>query len=457
MPRVLLLLPTTTYRTEAFVGAASRLGVDVTVASEQPNTLARLNPAGLLTLDFKDPKIAAQRVVEFSTSHRIDAVVSVDSQVVVVGAAISVALGLRHNSVESVTAAQDKHRMRQRFKQAGVPSPQFTLCSLDQDRTTLAGRVDFPCVVKPLSLAASQGVIRADDRGQFIRAVNRLEAILKREHGTSAASDTSGEGRAQSQVRSPASSRQFLVEQFVGGPEVALEGMLTRGELHMLALFDKPDPLHGPFFEETIYVTPSRRVAEMQEEIAQCAAQAARALGLTEGPIHAELRLAKDGPSVIEVNARSIGGLCSRVLRFGTGMSLEELIIRHALEEDFELPERQTQAAGVMMIPTARAGRLIEIRGLDEAKVVNGIEDVTISAHLGQRLVPLPEGSRYLGFIFARAESPEAVEGALRASHAKLEFVIEASVSRTREDDRTSPAIKSVEDVRCAKAADKTS
>ena len=232
--------------------------MDVTVASEQPNTLTRLNPAGLLTLDFKDPQEAAQRVVEFSTSYRIDAVVPVDSQVVVVGAAISAALGLRHNSVKSATAAQDKHRMRQRFKQAGVPSPQFTLCSLDEDRTTLAGRVDFPCVVKPLSLAASQGVIRADDQGQFIRAVNRLEAILKREHGTSTASDTSGDGRAQSQVRPPASSRQFLVEQFVGGPEVALEGMLTRGELHVLALFDKPDPLDGPFFEETIYVTPSR-------------------------------------------------------------------------------------------------------------------------------------------------------------------------------------------------------
>jgi len=180
MPRVLLLLPTTTYRTEAFVSAATRLGVDVTVACEQPNTLTRLNPSGLLTLDFKNPQKAAQRVVEFSTSHPIDAVIPVDSQVVVVGATISATLGLRHNSVDSVTAAQNKHHMRQRFRQAGVPSPRFTLCSLDDDCAALAARVDFPCVVKPLSLAASQGVIRADDPGQFIRAVNRLEAILKR-------------------------------------------------------------------------------------------------------------------------------------------------------------------------------------------------------------------------------------------------------------------------------------
>ena len=432
MPRVLLLLPTTSYRTEAFVGAATRLGVDVTVASEQPNTLTRLNPSGLLTLDFKDPQTAAQRVVEFSTSHPIDAVVPVDSQVVVVGAAISAALGLRHNSVDSAAAAQNKHHRRQRFLQAGVPAPRFTLCSLDEDRAALAGRVDFPCVVKPLSLAASQGVIRADDPGQFILAVDRLESILKCE-------------RDVEQVPPPESSSQFLVEQFVDGPEVALEGMLTRGELRVLALFDKPDPLDGPFFEETIYVTPSRLAAKTQAEIARIAAQAARALGLSEGPIHAELRLAQDGPSVIEVNARSIGGLCSRALRFGSGTSLEELIIRHALEEDGDLPQRQSQASGVMMIPTTRAGRLVEVRGLDKATAVSGVDDVTISAHLGQRLIPLPEGSQYLGFIFARAESPEAVEAALRDSHSKLEFVVESTVDRTREDGRTSTNVRSAE------------
>jgi biotin carboxylase len=429
MPRILLLLPTTTYRTQAFVDAARRQGVDVTIGSEKPNALASLNPTAFLTLRFRDPPHAARQAAQFAAKHPFDAVVPVDSQVVTVAAAICELLGLRHNSVESIATAENKHHMRQVFEQASVPSPQFRLCSLDDERGALATRIEYPCVIKPLALSASQGVIRADDDGQFIRAVSRLEAILKREHDALPASDISGDGRRSSQVRSLESSGQFLVEQFVGGPEVALEGMLSRGELRMLALFDKPDPLNGPFFEETIYVTPSRVAAEMQEAIAQCAEQAARALGLTEGPIHAELRLASDGPSVIEVNARSIGGLCSRVLRFGTGMSLEELIIRHALEEDFELPKRQSQAAGVMMIPTTRGGVLIEVRGLDQAKAVRRIEDVTISAHLGQRLVPLPEGSRYLGFIFSRAPSPELVEAALRESHAQLEFVIEPAVA----------------------------
>jgi biotin carboxylase len=433
MPRILLLLPTTTYRTEAFVGAASRLGIDVTVASEHPNTLTRLNPTALITLDFTDPQESARRVVEFSANHPIDAVIPVDGQVVVVGATISAALGLRHNSVESATAAGDKHCMRQRFKEAGVPSPQFTLCSLDEDRVALADRVDYPCVVKPLGLAASQGVIRADDRPQFIQAVDRLEAILDCEYGTPSAAGTSTDCGHKSPPRNPppATARRFLVEQFVSGPEVALEGMLTRGELRVLALFDKPDPMDGPFFEETIYVTPSRVDADMQEQIAQCAGQAARALGLTEGPIHAELRLSIDGPSVIEVNARSIGGLCSRMLQFGTGMPLEELIIRQAIEGDFDIPQRQSHAAGVMMIPTERAGRLAEIHGLDDAKEVSGIEDVTISAHLGQQLTPLPEGSKYLGFIFARADTPQAIEVALRESYARLEFIIEPPVERT--------------------------
>ena len=445
MPRVLLLLPTTTYRTEAFLDAAARLGVNVTVASERPNTLSHLNPAGLLTLDFQNPDESAQRVLEFSRTYRIDAVVPVDSQVVVAGAAIAAALGLPHNSVESAIATENKFRMRQRLEEAGVPSPQFTLCSLDEDHAGLASRVQYPCVVKPLSLAASQGVIRADDESQFVCAVGRLEAILKREYDVGQVSNLPrekdrGSGRLETcpttKSRPQDFSRQFLVEQFIDGPEIALEGMLTRGDLRVLALFDKPDPLDGPFFEETIYVTPSRLPAETEQTIGQCAQQAAVALGLTEGPIHAELRLTKDGPRVIEVNARSIGGLCSRVLRFGTGMSLEELLIRHALDHHFAPPERQRQAAGVMMIPIPRAGRLIEIRGLDDAKAVSGIEDVIISAHLGQRLVPLPEGSRYPGFIFARADSAQDVEAALRESHALLELVVEPIGHRAGENDR---------------------
>jgi biotin carboxylase len=426
MPRVLLLLPTTTYRTQSFVEAAQRLGVDVTIGSEKPNTFANLNPTALLALDFDDLAHASCQVDEFAAKHPIDAVVPVDSQVVAVGAAICELLDLRHNSVESIARAENKHRMRQVFEQAGVPSPEFRLCSLDDDRSVLANGIEYPCVVKPLALSGSQGVIRVDTAEEFIQAVGRLEIILNNEYKNREVSTSSGASHATRTAGAVTeTSRQFLAERFVGGPEVALEGMLSRGKLCTLALFDKPDPLNGPFFEETIYVTPSRLSEDVQKTIAQCAGQAVRALSLTEGPIHAELRLGKDGPSVIEVNPRSIGGLCSRALQFGTGMSLEELIIRHALEEDFELPKRQPQATGVMMIPTARAGRFIEVRGLAEAKMVSGIKDVTISAHLGQRLVPLPEGSLYLGFIFARAESPAAVEVALRESHAQLEFVIE--------------------------------
>ena len=410
MPRVLLLLPTTSYRTEAFLDAAVQVGVDVTVASEQANTLGHLNPAALLTLDFNDPQSAAQRVCAFARRYAIDAVVPVDSQVVEVGATIAAALGLRHNSIDSARCAGDKHHARQRFQRAGVPAPAFSLCSFDEDRAALAARIPYPCVIKPLSGAGSQGVMRADGPTQFVPAVDRLAAILK---------------CASTAPHEPPAPREFLVEQFVGGPEVALEGLLTEGSLKTLALFDKPDPLDGPFFEETIYVTPSRLDDATQQCIARCAQQAACAIGLTDGPVHAELRLSPGGPSVIEVNPRSIGGLCSRVLRFGTGLSLEELIIRHALQEHQELPRLQGQPAGVMMIPIPRAGKLGEIRGLDEARGVSGIEGVTISAHLGQTLVPLPEGAQYLGFLFARAESPTAVEAILRAAHACLEFVID--------------------------------
>ena len=358
MPRILLLLPTTTYRTEAFLAAALRMDVEVTIGSEKPNTLARLNPTALLTLSLHDPQQAVREVLNFAGEHPIAAVVAVDDQVTVAAAAICEALSLRQNSVESVLAAGDKHRMRQLFQQAGVPSPGFQLCRLDDDVETLAGQSRYPCVVKPLGLSGSRGVIRVDDEREFVRAVGRLAKILRSEsekrkaenrgaiEGTGLSCDTARQGDQ------PTSSvNHFLLEDFIGGPEVALEGLLSRGQLRVLALFDKPNPLDGPFFEETIYVTPSRLPTVVQEQITRCTSDAVRALGLSEGPIHAELRLGADGPSVIEVNARSIGGQCSRMLRFGTGISLEELIIRHSLDGDLESPVREHQPAGVMMIP----------------------------------------------------------------------------------------------------------
>ncbi len=407
MPRILLLLPTSTYRTGAFLGAARTLGVEVVVASEHPSVFEQAQPGRYLTLDFLNRDKAEGQVRDFAETRPIDAVVGVDDATTVMAATLSSALSLPHNSVASACAAEDKHRMRDLLSRAGVPIPRYALRSLKDDLVSEASRTVYPCVVKPLILSASRGVIRADDEAQFVGAVRRLETIL----------------RTPEIAASGDAAQHLLVEAFIPGREVALEGLLVKGRLHVLALFDKPDPLDGPFFEETIYVTPSRLPAGVQAEIASCAERAARGLGLREGPVHAELRVNRRGPWVVEVAARSIGGLCSRALRFGAGLSLEELILRHALGIEIPSLERERDAAGVMMIPIPRAGVLKEVRGLAEAGAVPGIEEIAITAHPGEDLVPLPEGARYPGFIFARAESPERVEAALREAHRRLEFV----------------------------------
>jgi biotin carboxylase len=434
MPRILLLIPTTTYRTPAFVRAVRRLGVDVTVASEEPSTMAELNPTGLLTLDFADRDAATRRAIEFARRHPFDAVVPVDDQVTVLAAVIARSLGLRHNSVESAESARNKHRMRELLDRGGVPQPAFRLRAFADDGRRAAAGLGFPCVVKPLALSASRGVIRADDPDELAGAVRRLANIV--------AADAAAIERPTCHDARPAdaigagvhddaqATHGYLIEEFVAGPEFALEGLLSDGQLRVLALFDKPDPLDGPYFEETIYVTPSRLPRDLQESIAACAQQACRALGLAHGPIHAELRLrsvpgaARPTPYVIELNARSIGGLCSLALRFGTGLSLEELILRHALDSRFVPPLREPQPAGVMMIPIPRGGTLEAVRGLDDAAAVPGIEQIDITARPGSELVPLPEGGRYLGFIFAHGPSPATVESALRAAHACIEFDI---------------------------------
>jgi len=428
MLRVLLLIPTTTYRTEDFVAAAAKLDVEMVVASERPNVLEAALPDNLLTLDFADPLKAARSVADFARRHPVDAVVPVDDRTTVVGAAIAERLGLRSSSVEAVSTTRNKHRMREAFARAGVRSPRFALLNVADDPEDAAERATYPCVLKPTVLAGSRGVIRADDPAAFVAAFRRIAAIL-------AESEMAGLGDGREEV---------LVEEFIPGREVALEGLLVGGELHVLALFDKPDPLDGPYFEETIYVTPSRLPEDVQAAIAAETRWAARALGLVEGPIHAELRVNEHGPWVVEVAARTIGGLCSRTLRFGAGSSLEELVIRHALGVELDSLERERRPAGVMMIPIPRGGVLRAVQGREDAAAVPGIEDVTISAHVGQELVPLPEGSRYLGFILARAESPDAVEAALRTAHARLHFDVDPAGS-ARPSDAAPPADPSEE------------
>ena len=423
--RVLLLLPTTTYRTPDFLAAARGLRVEVTVGSERASTLEGLNPEGLLTLDFRDPSASARRAVEFAGRRPFAAVVGVDEDTTVVAAVIARALGLAHNPVHAAMAARHKATMRELLREAAVPSPAYRVFDRGEDPNAASKRVRFPCVLKPTFLAASRGVIRANDRAEFVAAWKRIERILDEPEVAAKGMSEVGASRIPSTEHgTPNLAREILVEDFVSGIEVALEGLLRDGELKVLALFDKPDPLEGPFFEEMIYVTPSRLPGRTQESIAGVASHGALALGLRDGPVHAELRVNEAGTWLIEIAARSIGGLCSRTLRFGTGMSLEELILRHALRMEMPEPERERSAAGVMMIPIPKAGILKEVRGIEDARAVPDIEDVTITIHVGQRLVPLPEGSRYLGFIFSRAASPERAEAALREAHALLEFEV---------------------------------
>ena len=422
-PRILLLLPTRTYRATDFLEAALKLDVEVVVASEETATTADLSPRQSLVLDIAAPTVATQIILEFADTYPITAIVGVDDDTTLLATTASAALGLPHNPVASAKATRDKYRLRDTLSTNGVSVPAYQRFSIYEDPAEIVGvglpnpygtdiPVNFPCVIKPLSLSASRGVIRADTPAEFVEAFQRTTKLL---HALQEATEITSQEHA---------SQYLLVEDYIPGIEVALEGILLEGELKTLALFDKPDPLEGPFFEETLYITPSRLSADIQDTLHHATAEAASALGMQHGPVHAELRYNDEGAHLIEIAARTIGGLCSRTLRFGTGMSLEELVIQHAIGQPVEALQREQQAAGVMMIPVPKAGILGEVRGKTAAYHVDGIVEVSITIPIGGEVVPLPEGARYLGFIFARAETPEAVEAALREAHRRLEFVI---------------------------------
>ncbi len=412
---LLLLVPTTSYRLDDFRAAARRLGVPLVVGSDLCHKVEELflEREDHVSLDYRRPERAAAQIADLARARPIRGVVPASDPTAVIAALAAERLGLPHNPPEAARRAANKHAMRAALRAAGVPVPDFRLFALDGDPERAAAEAPYPCVLKPLIFSASRGVIRADDRDGFVRAWRRIARLL---HDT----------RAERRAREGDAAEQVLVEAFVPGAEVALEGLLRGGRLEVLAIFDKPDPLDGPFFEETIYVTPSRHPAALLAEVERITAEGARALGLAEGPVHAELRLSPSGPVVLEIAARSIGGLCSRTLRFGAGLSLEEVLVAHAMGLPLASLRREARASGVMMLPIPRRGILHAVGGVEAARAVPGVEDVVVTAPLGREVVPLPEGDAYLGFLFAKGETPAAVEAALREAHRRLQLDVRA-------------------------------
>jgi biotin carboxylase len=410
-----MLVPTATYRAEAFVRAAQRLAIDLSLASEVPSSLSHLHPVDLPAFDFAQPREVVTAARAFAASNRVDGVVAVDDQSVLAASLVATTLGLAHHAPDAVRAALNKYFARERMGAAGIDVPRFRLVPLDAEpgdmARAIAQDVGYPAVLKPLAMSASRGVVRVNSPAEFPAAFERLRALV----------------RAVPSAHDEIANRYVLAETYIPGDEVAVEGIVERGEFHLFAIFDKVDRLEGPYFPETMYVTPSRHSPAIQARIEEVTRETLAAMGLDHGPVHVELRI--DGPRVvpIEAHARSIGGYCSKVLRFEGGRSLEELIILQALGLLGKVPPREADAAGVWMMQAPRAGHFVEMRGVSAATGVPHVDEVIVSARPKQTLTPLPDGFLYLGFIFARAQTPEEVEGALRNAFNRLEPVFDGA------------------------------
>ena len=401
--RVLLIAPHGSYRTAPFIDAAHRLKAEVLIASEGRHSLVAAQAQGL-HIDFSD-EVGALRAIRNEAQLRPFAgIIGTDDSSTELAAQASMQLNLPHNPVTAVRRARRKDMGRAHLTRQGVPVPRHWRLDLERPLAPQIEDIVYPCVLKPVALSASRGVIRADNAYEFFRAAARIGRII-------AVADNEEERRI------------ILAEEFVPGAEVAVEGLLTGGKLDILAIFDKPDPLNGPYFEETYYITPSRHEPSVQALIHERVAEACAAYGLREGPIHAECRINAHGVWILEVAARTIGGLCGRLLRFGTGFGLEELVLTHALGHKPKI-RRSEGGAGVLMIPTPQAGILRRVEGVLAAERVPYVEEVIIEIREGYELVPLPEGASYLGFIFARAPTARAAEAALRAAHACLRVIV---------------------------------
>ena len=404
-PCVLIIAPHGSYRTMPFIAAANRLGIHALIASEGKHSIVSAYAQGI-HIEFRDEVLALQELLRAAAQHQVVAVIGTDDATTELAARLAQQLKLPHNDPAAVRIARRKDQARACLAAKRVPIPLHRRIDLTKALCSQLDEVQFPVVVKPVALAASRGVIRADNQTELISAIARIAQLLQ------GISDLEAEAQ-----------RYLLLEQYIPGAEIAVEAMLYRGKLQILTIFDKPDPLEGPFFEETYYITPTRLSAVEQAEVNRVVQLACDAYGLREGPLHAECRLNADGVFILEVAARTIGGLCGRLLRFGTGYSLEELVLAHAMDKPLLLSS-DGGAAGVMMIPIPKAGMLKRVEGLLDAQRIPFVDDINIQVREGHELIPLPEGSSYLGFIFARAPTAQQAEQALRNAHACLNFVI---------------------------------
>ena len=414
--RVLVFASKLGYQTRSLDEAARKLAVDNVFVTDRCHQLD--DPWGdrAIAVHFESPDAAAYAVLEAvrANGQAVDGILTFGDRPAVAAAYVARGLALAYNHPAAVQACRSKLRTREVFRDAGLPGPWFRTIALHPPPEPALLGISYPCVLKPMSLSASQGVIRANTREEFVGAAERIRKLL---------------ASPEILATREANLDQVIVEGYIPGREVALEGLLTDGQLRVLAIFDKPDPLEGPYFEETIYVTPSRLSQSELRDVERCTRDAVRALGLTQGPIHAEFRINEHGVWPLEVAPRPIGGLCARALRFqhlddGGLIGLEELLLRHALHLPGADWPRESEASGVMMIPVPRSGILEKVDGDDQARAIVGISELQITARLHDHIAAWPEGSTYLGFLFSQAQSPEEAESALRAAHAKLRFTI---------------------------------
>jgi hypothetical protein len=411
-PRILLFTAKLGYQTRAFDAAAKKLGVELVFVTDRCHQLDDPWNDRAVAVRFESPEEAAYAVMQAVAGQSVEGVLALGDRPTLAAAYAARGLGIPHSHPASVEACRSKMRLREVFRDAGLPTPWFRIVPLQAIPEPALMGITYPCVLKPISLSASQGVVRVNNREEFLAGAGRLKRLLE-----------SAEVQA---TREPNLDR-MIVEEYLPGREVAVEGLLKEGELRVLAVFDKPDPLEGPYFEETIYVTPSRLTAAEQELVKKSFTDATRALGLTHGPVHGEFRLNERGVWPIEIAARPIGGLCARALRFqlkdeAEPIGLEELLLRHSLNLSGSDAPRETAASGVLMIPVPKSGILEKVEGAEEARRVPGVTELEITARWRDYIAAWPEGSTYLGFLFARGGTPAAVESALREGHAKLNF-----------------------------------
>ncbi len=381
MKKLLLVIPENSYKSNDFVVAAEKLGIDFLIITDSEQVSSKFSDTVIINkFDAELNKNNLKKLKD--VTH----VLPVDHSALKFSGYLVDLLEVKGNKLESINLSMNKYESRKIFNSLLDIKVNNEIIKNIDDVNTFINK-NGTSVLKPIYGTASKSVLKINN---VEKNKEQIEKLMQ-----------------------DCFDQDLVIEEYIDGKEYALEGTIINSELKKIVIFDKPVEYKHPYFEESIYITPSELSSEAEKRVVSIVDKACKKIGLEDGPVHVEFKINENQIFIIEINPRMIGGLCSRCLSFGLfKVSLEEIILHAFMNNELKNIELLNNYVGVLMIPTPKSGKFISINK-EELENIPNISNVEITVPEGSDLLEPPYGDKYLGFAFSQGIDKKTVNESL--------------------------------------------